>query len=208
MKQFREVLLCFVALLVSWSINAQESGLVVKSPQQLTLHKFKKLKKVLPVGITLRVTTISKLKGSPIKYAYKGIFLRNEGTSLSLQLIEPPEMLSPNLKVDYNKRFKRDTLPQYDLFIEDIEQISVFNKKTSYAKVRDGIGYLGMLTFSGSTYFFARLRHTRPDLVSKRAVPLSILGIGLSYLLTRVGHVKNYRMKARKKGKNNFWTIK
>ena len=71
MKQFREVLLCFVALLVSWSINAQESGLVVKLPQQLTLHKFNKAPKVIPIGTTLKITTVSELKGSPMRKVFQ-----------------------------------------------------------------------------------------------------------------------------------------
>ena len=142
--------------------------------------------------------------------SYRGFLMERKEGILTMKLSRSPKIVFPKIKRRKKVFYlKNDLLVTQKIALTDIESIRlVEKKKEAIAVIGDTVGLLSGLAAGTILFFGVVIKQSRPDLVRNEVIPLSILGLGLSYLLTRIGHGKKYRTKPKRKGKYTHWIIK
>ncbi len=191
------------------SLKAQTVGLVAPSETSLILSKENRRKALNLNNRKFRIQAIVNKNGVPTTFKYKGTFLEKEDGILTIRLLKPPKILSSKVnqpkKINYSRTGR---LIKQEIALGDIASIKLIgsNKKT-LAVIGDTVGFLGGVTFGASLLVGIALGGHRPDLAGLELIPFSILGLGLSYLASRIGHSRKYRTKALANDTKNHWVI-
>lgn len=188
---------------------AQTTGLIVPSETSLILSKLNKRKDLNLNDRTFRIQAIVNKNGLPTTFKYKGSLLEKKEGILIIRLLKPPKTLARKVRQPKKIKYsKKGMLIKQEIALQDIASIRLIgSNKKPLAVIGDTVGFLGGVTFGTTLFLGIGLRGTRPDLVGPGVIPFSILGLGLSYLATRIGHSRKYKTKAIKKGEKDYWVI-
>jgi len=202
--------LCLITYFLGIVTLTGQAGLVVPSEKSLILEKGNKQRVLNLEGTEIQI--VEKFMGEAEKATflqYRGTFLKKKDGRLTMKLSKFPKRISPQKQQQQKVAYlKRDLAIAQEITLTDIENIKVYAKvKKPIAIVGDAVGFLGGLTTGFALVTGIALSRSRPDLKVPGLIPLAVLGLGVSYLVTRIGHSKKYRMKGKRKNAT-YWVIK